>query len=199
MFQSHTRDAIHFNNRSIFENLLKIWPVSKKLWPVCNFREIFYISLHSVPLSALVLLQNIVILWSTQLLITFCLQVPHWVSSKKSLLCHLTNHAISHTFTVRAVHHISQKSQGQNMKVLSLWSERGVTWDKTCVSHQFLRLSSTSSILFSFHCGLYSNRLLNHTHRSSAHITADEMHADGIKCNIFGLLYDLLPMIRSFL
>lgn len=64
---------------------------------------------------------------------------------------------------------------------------RGVTRDKPCISHQFLRLSSTSSILFSFHCGLYSNRLLNHTHRSSAHITAHELHTDGINCNIFGL------------
>ena len=39
-----------------------------------------------------------------------------------------------------------------------------MTQDETCVSRRLLRLSSTSSILFSFHYDLSSNRLLNHTH-----------------------------------
>ncbi len=91
----------------------------------------------------------------------------------------LINYAINCKFPAREASFITHNSQWQNMKVLSRWS-----WRRSDMGHT-LCLSSAPSfvyhlfILFSFHYGLYSNRLLNHRQRSSAHITADESHTDG--------------------
>lgn len=86
----------------------------------------------------------------------------------------LTNDAISCSFPVRVVHYITQRSQGQNMKVLSLWSwRRSDTGATPCLS------SAPSFVFHLFHPVQLSLRSLQqqtaepHTRRSSAHITAE--------------------------